>query len=146
MLTWSLRGTVQHLANIAYGYDQRAEKAADEWRSGHYADSAFYPGLGKLPGPLQLLILREREEAELLIEEGQDPREFDKAGMCDCLFWQQYQLPCRHLFQVNNLTGQMIREEYWDAVSFFSNYTCSILTNLVSPPLRGLGLRSVRRL
>lgn len=28
MLTWSLCGIIQHIANIAHGYDKQAEKAA----------------------------------------------------------------------------------------------------------------------
>lgn len=61
MLTWSLCGIVQHVANVALGYKKRAKKAASKWMSGRYSDSTLYPGLCKLPGPLQLLTLRERE-------------------------------------------------------------------------------------
>ena len=118
MLTWSLRGIVEHVANIALGYDKRAEKARRDWKHGQYADSVLYPGLQELPGPIQLLILREREEGELLVQEGEDPREFEVGEVsCDCLFFRQYQLPCRHLFQVDILTGKMFREEDWAEVS-----------------------------
>lgn len=84
--------------------------------SGQYADSALYPGLRKLPGPVQLLILCEREEEMLLIQEKHDPHDFDKEAICDCFFWQQYQLSCRHLFQVNSLTRQLICKEHWEEV------------------------------
>lgn len=98
MLTWSFCRTVRHIANIAHDYDKRAEKvAAAEWMSGQYSDSALCPSMDKLPGSLQRLVLHEREEAELLIQEGQDPKDSEQVA-CDCLFWQQYQLPCRHPF------------------------------------------------
>ena len=137
MLTWSLRGIVQHVANVALGYDKRAEKARREWRQGHYADSNLYPGLSKLPGPIQLLILSEREQGELLVQEGVEPREFDPAEpSCDCLFFRQYQLPCRHLFQVDMLIGNVFREQDWAEVSSAPIYR--VFTNkftTVEPPL-----------
>lgn len=118
MLTWSLRGIVEHVANISLKYDKRAEKDRRNWKQGHYADSVQYPGLEKLPGPIQLFIFREREEGLVLIQEGADPREFDsEETFCDCLFFRQYQLPCRHLFQVDILTGKVFREEDWAEVS-----------------------------
>lgn len=119
MLTWSLSGLIQHLANVAHGYDKRAELAAAQWMSGHYAAPAMYSGINKLPGPFQRLILRELEEGDTLVQEGENPKEFDEHSFaCDCCFWLQYQLPCRHLFQVDMLIGQIIREEHWDEVSF----------------------------
>lgn len=120
MLTWNFCGTVRHIANIAHDYDKRAEKsaAAAEWMSGQHSDSVLYPGLGKFPGPLQRPVLQEREEGEILAQERQDPRDFASRVACDSLFWQQYQLPCPHLFQVDMLTGQMNREERWEEVRF----------------------------
>lgn len=141
MLTWSLRGIIRHLADIAHSYDKRSEKAAEEWMSGNYSDSVLYPGLNKLPGPLQLLILREREEGLLLLQEGRDPRDFSKEFNCDCLFWQQYQLPCRHLFQVDILTGQVLRKEHWEQVKFYFHcYFIIGLTDLVPTSVRRVGL------
>ena len=59
---------------MAHGYDKGAEKAMIEWMSGDYSDSALCRVMDKLPGPLPRLVLHEREEADLLIQEGQDPK------------------------------------------------------------------------
>lgn len=83
-------------------YNNCAEKAAKSWISGQYVDSALYPGLGKLPEPLQLRIFCERKEVELLIQEGHDQRNFDRrscflmssffGSITTCLFIMYFKL------------------------------------------------------
>ena len=105
------------------------------------SDSALCRALGKLPGPRQLLVIREREEEELFIQEGLGPRELEKIA-CSCLFWQQYQLPC-HLFQVNMLTVDMIHKEHWECGGPI-NITCFMLTDLALYPFSRLRVWSIR--
>ena len=57
MANWSLVGLVQHIANISHQYDLRATKKRLEFRTRHLSDTAFYPGMRKLPYPVQLLII-----------------------------------------------------------------------------------------
>ena len=123
--SWSLQGIVIHIANVALGYDRRAEAEERSWRAGSLPEVRLYPGIERLPVPIQKLILREREKGELLVAEGEDPREVGKETECDCLFWRRYSLPCRHLFQVDMLIGGMFREEDWDEVKplpFYASY------------------------
>ncbi len=130
MRSWSLRGIVEHLADITLAYDKRAELEERNWRAGKFPEVGLYPGMEKLPTPVQKLILREREEAELRIAEGEDPRELGEGSECDCLFWRRYSLPCRHLFQLDMLFGGRFQEEDWQEVRspilghlFFTFYT-----------------------
>ena len=125
MRFWSLRGSVQHLADITLAYDKRAEHEERNWRSGKYPEVSLYFGMEKLPAPVQLLILKEREQAETRIAEGKDFWELEKGAECDCLFWRRYSLPCRHLFQLDILFGSWFRKEDWQKVRLllFTFYT-----------------------
>ena len=38
--------------------------------------------------------------------------ELDDELLCDCLFYRQYQLPCSHIFQFDNIAN-VIKEENW---------------------------------
>ncbi|KAI9704232.1 MAG: hypothetical protein M1836_007093 [Candelina mexicana] len=62
---------------------------------------------------LQKLIAAEIKAADNDCDEGEDPREIDDLSSCDCLFFQKYQLPCRHIWLQHKLWG-MIKEEDFD--------------------------------
>ncbi len=98
MTRWSLCGLIIHLANKALDYDQRAIKSEKDFRSLHFSDATYFPGPFKLPYPVQRLVVDELKEGNLLLEEEKEGREIKDEITCDCLFWQKYQLPCRHLW------------------------------------------------
>ena len=52
-----------------------------------------------------------------LIEDGDDPRAIDDDGTCDCIFYRQYQLPCKRLWQ-HELLYRTITVEKWDIYAF----------------------------
>jgi len=97
MVKWSLCGIVQHLANVAVQWDRKAAKKEAEFRTQHLSDTVFWPGMRKLPYPVQLLVFREKKGASQLLDDGVDPRPLEDDFSCDCLFFRQYALPCQHV-------------------------------------------------
>lgn len=84
MTRWSLCGLVIYLSNKALDYGQRAGK---DFRSFHFSDASYFPGLLKLPYPVQRLVVDELKEGNLLLEEGKEGRKIKDEITCDCLFW-----------------------------------------------------------
>lgn len=70
MQQWSLLGLIKHLSNIAVQWDRRAAKIASEFRSKHLSDTVHWPGMQKLPYPIQKLCLGEQDRALDLITQG----------------------------------------------------------------------------
>ena len=111
MLQWSLLSSVQHLANTAYQWDIRALKAAADFRTVHLSDTVFFPGMRRLPYPVQRLLLRQMQRGNELLAEGVDPWPLEDKLKCDCLFFRQYHLPCAHMWQQEHLFGGVLKEE-----------------------------------
>ena len=111
MTRWSLCGLIIHLANKALDYGQRAIKSEKDFRSLHFSDATYFPGPFKLPYPVQRLVVDELKEGNLLLEEEKEGREIKDGITCDCLFWQKYQLPCRHLWLSHHIFDLGFREE-----------------------------------
>lgn len=88
MTRWSLCDRVIiHLSNKALDYDQGAIKAEKDLRSLHFSDASYFPGLLKLPYPVQRLVVDELKKENLLLEEGKEGREIKDEITCDCFFF-----------------------------------------------------------
>ncbi len=117
MTKWSLFGLVQHLANVAVQWDRKAEKTRADFRSLHLSDTVFFPGMRRLPYPVQLLVLKELQISNNM--HSASPRQLSDDNSCDCLFFRQYQLPCSHIWQQQHLFGGILEdEEDWDRYAF----------------------------
>lgn len=99
MRQWSLLGLVKHLSNIAVQWDRKAAKTASEFRSKHLSDTVYWPGMRKLPYPIQQLRLGEQERALDLITQGAQPtRSWADDLTCDCSFFSKVTASlCRHV-------------------------------------------------
>ena len=81
MQQWSLLGLVKHLSNIAVQWDR---KAAFEFRSKHLSSTVHWPGMRKLPYPIQKLYMGEQDLAlDLITEESQPTRSLADDLTCD---------------------------------------------------------------
>ena len=119
MPQWSLLGLVQHLANKAHQWDIQAVRAEVDFRSFHLSDTAFFPGMRRLPYPMQQLVLGQMQRGNKLLAEGVDPRPLADELECDCLFFRQYHLPCAHMWQQEHLFGGILEDEaVWDDYAF----------------------------
>ena len=118
MLTWSLSGIVQHVANCAHDYDIRAERARADFRSKHASETKRWPGLALLPYPAQKLCVKQLHQCRQMLAEGGDPPLWPlrDAVRCDCLFWRQYKLPCVHIFYQDAIFGGVLTQRYWEEV------------------------------
>lgn len=95
MLQWSLLGFVKHLSNIAIQWDTKAAKTTCEFRSKLLSNTVHWPGMRKLPYPIQKLYLGEQERALDFIPEGaRQTRSLADDLTCGCPFFQEWQLPC----------------------------------------------------
>ena len=119
MTRWSLLGFIERLANTATQWDRKAAKVEMDFRSLHLSDTAFFPGMRKLPYPVQQLVLGQLQRGNELLAEGANPRPLSDELECDCLFFRQYQLPCAHMWQQEHLFGEVLAdEEVWNRFVF----------------------------
>ena len=119
MLHWSLLGLVKHLANKAHQWDIRAVRAEMDFCALHLSDTAFFPGMRRLPYPVQKLVLGQMQAGNALLAEGVDCQPLADELECDCLFFQQYHLPCAHMWHQEHLFGGVLEnEEVWDEYTF----------------------------
>ncbi|SLM33896.1 MULE transposase domain, partial [Lasallia pustulata] len=119
MTQWSLLGSIERLANTAAQWDRKAERSEADFRSLHLSDTTFFPGMRKLPYPVQQLVLGQLQRGNELLAEGADPLPLGDELECDCLFFRQYQLPCAHMWQHEHTFGGVLEEEeVWDRFAF----------------------------
>ena len=118
MLRWSLQGLVKHLANVTHQWDLKARKTEADFRSKHLTDTVFFPGLSKLPYPVQKLIIGQLKAGNELLEQGVDPKPLGDNIGCDCLFWAKYGLPCAHIWHLELHWGDVLTEDHWKTFAF----------------------------
>ena len=119
LIRWSLLGFVEHLSNIATQWDWKAAKVEADFRTLHLSDTAFWPGMRRLFYLVQQLVLAELHRGMELLAEGVKPRPLGDELECDCLFFRQYQLPCSHMWQQEQLfEGVLKDEEVWEQYAF----------------------------
>ena len=111
MTKWSLLGLIEQLSNTAAQWDWRAVKAEADFCSLHLSDTAFFPGMRKLPYPVQQLVLAQLQWGNELLTEGVDPKPLSDKLECDCLFFRQYQLPCAHMWQQEHVFRNVLEDE-----------------------------------
>jgi len=68
--------------------------------------------LARFPHPVQKLILEEYREVER--DGGVTLRELGDDITCRCLFYRQWQLPCRHIILQEKVFGGVLTDSYWD--------------------------------
>ena len=71
MTKFSLIGCALHALKIADQWEQRAEKAAIQFRTTRTAECAEYPDLELFPGPVQSLLVEQLKEAIKCIDESE---------------------------------------------------------------------------
>ena len=101
MQRFSLTGTANHVLRISDQWEIRAQKAAIDFRTTRIPECQDYPQLALFPYPVQSLLVEQYKIARKEIVEGEEPQENvgdDLVCPMDCLFYRQYQLPCKHLW------------------------------------------------
>ena len=119
MTRWSLQGLLQHLANVATQWDLRAEVVKKSFRTKILSETTLFPGMQRLPYPVQKLVLGELTRGYELISEGADPQELGDDLECGCLFFRQYSLPCAHMWLQQHTFGAVLEDEsVWERFVF----------------------------
>lgn len=114
-LTFSLTGAANHVLRIGDQWEHRAQKAEASFRTTVTPECKDYPALKRFPYPVQKLIVEQYKEAVKTIENGDEPAgEMPDELICpiSCLFYRQYQLPCKHLWHYN-LLFDSFQESDW---------------------------------
>lgn len=121
MLQFSLTGTARHVFRIGDQWRQRAQKVASKFRTTKTSWCLAWPQLVRFPGPVQQLMGEELERAGKAIEDGEDVLDVKDKIVCPvdngCLFYRQYQLPCRHIWH-QNILFDCVKDEDWDRFAF----------------------------
>ena len=118
-----MEGIVRHVIKIGDQWETRAEKEATIFRTTRSAACNDFPELAAFPGPVQTMMAEQIKLAILDNEDSNTPPagELDDVLTCPigseasqgCLFYRQYQLPCRHLWQYEVLYG-VFRHSDWE--------------------------------
>ena len=103
-MTFSLIGAASHVLRIGDQWENRARSEEANFRTTMTPECQECPYLRKFPYPVQMLIVDQWKLAARSLADGDEPAgELPDELICpvDCLFWRQYQLPCRHLWHYN---------------------------------------------
>ncbi|KAK9430936.1 hypothetical protein V1505DRAFT_278078, partial [Lipomyces doorenjongii] len=108
-------GLVSHLHMIGTKIDEDARRNEENFRSSHLKEVENFPELRNFPVPIQKLLIGELEEVMNLSAEPDfiDPNNVE----CDCTFYRQYLLPCRHIFLADVHYG-ILTPDHWETYSF----------------------------
>lgn len=96
-------------------WEHMASKEEASFRTTAAPECKNYPALRQFPYPVQKLIVGQYKEAVRTIENGDEPAgEMPNELMCPvgCLFYRQYQLPCKHLWHYN-IEFDLFQESDW---------------------------------
>ena len=119
---FSLLGIAKHVLAIAKEYDLRAERAQTAFCTRVHPIVAAFPQLRVFPYTVQQLLVTQIKEAIQMYEDEEEPREFTiedsqdgvMPPMCDCTFFRQWQLPCKHVWHhhvtFGSLTSAIMKE------------------------------------
>ena len=100
LVTFSLKGAASHVIRIGDQWENRAGQEEISFRTTTTPECQECPHLRKFPYPVQKLIVDQWKLAAKSLTDGDEPAgELPDELICpvDCLFWRQYQLPCKHL-------------------------------------------------
>jgi hypothetical protein len=116
-LTDGFVATLKELHKIFQGKISMHAKISNQLFTKRLAECEEYPRLAEFAHPFQVLIAREIREGEHLVSEDVDPiLESDQLHpRCSCLFFRKYFLPCRHMFQLDQLIEDgWLNDAIWD--------------------------------
>jgi hypothetical protein len=112
---FSLVGIAKHVLAHAEDFDLQAAKVKSSFKSRVLPLVAKFPQLQVFPYPVQKLLAPEISAAISKHEDGEEPRVFEaedsqensRAPVCDCRFFQKWQLPCCHIWQHHLYFGSL---------------------------------------
>ena len=114
-MTFSLTGAANHVIRVGDQWENRARAEKASFRTTSTAECQECPHLRKFPFPVQKLIVDQWKLAAKSLVDGEAPAgEMPDELTClvDCLFYRQYQLPCRHLWQYH-IVFETFQESDW---------------------------------
>ena len=114
-MTFSLLGAANHVIRIGDQWENRARQAEASFRTTTTPECQECPHLRKFPYPVQKLIVDQwKLTAKSLADGDASAGEMPDQLICpvDCLFYRQYQLPCRHLWH-HNIVFETFQEIDW---------------------------------
>ena len=117
MMTFSLIGAATHVIRIGDQWENRAVQEIINFRTTTTPECQECSHFRKFPYPVQKLIVDQWKLAVQSLADGDEPAgELPDQLICpvDCLFWRQYQLPCKHLWHYN-VVFDLFREADWAA-------------------------------
>ena len=115
MVTFSLTGAAIHVIRIGDQWKNRASQELISFRITTTPECQECLHLRKFPYPVQKFIVDQWKLAAKSLADGDEPAgELPDELTCpvDCLFWRQYQLPCKHLWHYN-IVFDVFREANW---------------------------------
>lgn len=118
MAQYSLTGTCRLVLEVDTRFDTLAEQAAFDWDHKQLPIRERYPGIQRLPFPVQKLVTEQLDLAETKIDEGddidaKDIKHVNEDMTCGCGWFKKYQLPCRHILEHDVLYG-LLTDKHWE--------------------------------
>ena len=113
---YGIYGMVLNIIDAANDVDGRAAIAKTHFRNRKLAVcTKQYPEIGGLPVPVQKLLAGELNAVEGRIAKGKEVPVFedDETLQCNCKFYRQYLLPCRHVFH-RDTEVKVLTPTRWD--------------------------------
>lgn len=116
--TFSVGASIR-IADIDEGRKAKSKKAENDYHtkclSIHNVPEDVLREIQRLPFPIQDLITGEASAMSLRIEKGKPPPELDEPE-CDCIFFQRYYVPCKHILHAHVFGNQdqpLLTEDAW---------------------------------
>ena len=95
-------GMILNIMDDVDDANNRVMVTKSRFRSRRLACTKQYPEIGQLPVPIQKLLSGEIDALEERVAKGKEvPTGFDESLQCNCKFYRQYLLPCRHIFHLD---------------------------------------------
>ena len=95
-------GMILNIMDATGHIHSRAADAKSRFRSRKLVCTKQYPEISELPLPIQKLLSSELDAVEDRVAKAKDvPTGFDENLQCNCRFYRQYLLPCRHIFHLD---------------------------------------------
>jgi hypothetical protein len=114
---FSLEGCLRTVQEVGNQWDATRERREHDEATKQLVICQIYPDLAKLAFPLQKLVFKQFELAEIRVQNQEPLRPHVDRIVCDCKWYRQYFLPCEHTWH-RELLYSHITKEYWEEIVF----------------------------
>ncbi|KAF8414676.1 hypothetical protein EV426DRAFT_671625 [Tirmania nivea] len=114
---------LQIVDNAVKDVDNRASVAKTNFRNRKLTVcTKQYLEIGQLPVPIQKLLAVELDAVVDRIAKGKEVSDFNENLRCQCKFYRQYLLPCRHIFHLGTEVKVLTTARWKKSLMMFEEY------------------------